>query len=158
MIDAGHNWVRSLVSGTQFHHNVLVHTGDPYGTGIGAGVWLYGKSKDVAIYNNTFDAGAPIARDFDAPILSVSTGCSLSTVRNNVFTGVRKIQWSWQTTPSWPAAAKKKTNSRAWRMRTTTASSIPRPRRQPLTTPASTSRRPPARTTKTPIRCSPRAG
>ncbi len=91
MIDAGHNWVRSLVSGTQFHHNLLVHTGDPYGTGIGAGLWLYGKSKDVAIYNNTFDAGAPTARDFDAPIISVSTGCSLSTLRNNVFTGVRKI-------------------------------------------------------------------
>lgn len=91
MVDSGHNWVRTLMSGTQFHHNVLVHTGDPYGTGIGAGVWLYGKSRDVAIYNNTFDGGAPVARDFDAPIISVSMGCGLSTLRNNVFTGVKAI-------------------------------------------------------------------
>jgi hypothetical protein len=83
--------VRTLISGTQFHHNVLVHTGDPYGTGIGAGVWLYNNCRDVAIYNNTFDAGAPVARDFDAPIISLSTGCSLSTLRNNVFTGVKAI-------------------------------------------------------------------
>ncbi len=91
MVDSGHNWVRTLRSGTQFHHNLLVHTGDPYGTGIGAGIWLYNNCKNVAIYNNTFDGGAPIARDFDAPIISLSTGCSLSTLRNNVFTGVVKI-------------------------------------------------------------------
>ena len=80
-----------LITGTRFHHNVLVHTGDPYGTGIGAGVWLYNNCRDVAIYNNTFDAGAPLARDFDAPIISLSSGCNLSTLRNNVFTGVRAI-------------------------------------------------------------------
>lgn len=91
MVDSGHNWVRTLISGAQFHHNVLVHTGDPYGTGIGAGIWLYNNCRDVAIYNNTFDAGAPVARDFDAPIISLSTGCSLSTLRNNVFTGVKAI-------------------------------------------------------------------
>jgi hypothetical protein len=91
MIDSGHNWVRSLASGTQFHHNLLVHTGDPYGTGMNAGVWLYHSGKDVAIYNNTFDGGAPAARDFNAPIIALSTGCTLSALRNNVFTGVRAI-------------------------------------------------------------------
>ncbi len=91
MIDSGHNWVRTLTSNTQFHHNVLVHTGDPYGTGIGSGLWLYNGRKDVAIYNNTFDGGAPVAKDFDAPIISLSTGCTLSTLRNNVFTGVNRI-------------------------------------------------------------------
>ncbi len=91
MVDAGHNWVRVLTSGTRFHHNLLVHTGDPYGTGIGAGLWLYNNRRDVAIYNNTFDGGAPAARDFDAPLISLSAGCTLSTLRNNVFTGVEPI-------------------------------------------------------------------
>jgi hypothetical protein len=91
MIDSGHNWVRTLTTGTQFHHNLLIHTGDPYGTGIGAGLWLYGNRKNVAIYNNTFDGGAPVAKDFDAPIIALSSGCSLSTLRNNVFTGVKAI-------------------------------------------------------------------
>ena len=89
MIDAGHNWVRTLTSNTRFHHNLLVHTGDPYGTGIGSGLWLYSNRKDVAIYNNTFDGGE--TRDFDCPIIVLSSGCSLSTLRNNVFTGVRPI-------------------------------------------------------------------
>jgi hypothetical protein len=88
MIDSGHNWVRVLTSGTQFHHNLLVHTSDPYGTGMNAGVWLYNNRRDVAIYNNTFDGGAPLARDFNAPAIALSTGCTLSTLRNNVFTGV----------------------------------------------------------------------
>lgn len=91
MIDSGHNWVRTLTSGTKFHHNLLVHTGDPYGTGIGSGLWLYNNRKNVAIYNNTFDGGAPETRDFDAPLIALSAGCSLSTLRNNVFTGVRSI-------------------------------------------------------------------
>ncbi len=58
MIDSGHNWVRTLTGGTRFHHNLLVHTGDPYGTGIHSGLWLYNNRKNVAIYNNTFDGGA----------------------------------------------------------------------------------------------------
>jgi hypothetical protein len=91
MIDSGHNWVRTLGSGTRFHHNLLVHTGDPYGTGIGAGVWNYGKNKDVQFYNNTFDGGAPVATDFNAPMISISSGCTVSVLRNNVFTGVNKI-------------------------------------------------------------------
>jgi hypothetical protein len=91
MIDSGHNWVRTLTSGTQFHHNLLVHTGDPYGTGIGSGVWLYNNRRNVAIYNNTFDGGAPLAHDFNAPTIALSTGCTLSALRNNVFTGVTAI-------------------------------------------------------------------
>jgi hypothetical protein len=91
MIDSGHNWVRTLTSGTRFHHNLLVHTGDPYGTGIGAGVWLYNNRRSVAIDNNTFEGGAPLARDFNAPLIALSAGCTLSTLRNNVFTGVQAI-------------------------------------------------------------------
>jgi hypothetical protein len=91
MVDSGHNWVRTLTSGTQFHHNLLVHTGDPYGTGMNAGLWLYNNRTDVAIYNNTFDGGAPVARDFNCPVIALSTGCTLSTLRNNVFTGVAAI-------------------------------------------------------------------
>jgi hypothetical protein len=81
--------VRTLITGTKFHHNVLVHTGDPFGSGIDAGIWLYKDAKDVAVYNNTFDAGA--APEFGAPVIALSAGCSLSTLRNNVFTGVRPI-------------------------------------------------------------------
>jgi len=92
MIDSGHNWVRVLTSGTKFHHNLLVHTGDPYGTGMNAGIWLYGNhSKAVAIYNNTFDGGAPAAKDFDAPIIALSPGCNLSSLHHNVFTGVNAM-------------------------------------------------------------------
>ena len=92
MIDSGHNWVRVLTSGTKFHHNLLVHTGDPYGTGMNAGIWLYGgHSKGIAIYNNTFDGGAPAARDFDAPIIALSPGCNLSALHHNVFTGVNAM-------------------------------------------------------------------
>jgi hypothetical protein len=91
MIDSGHNWVRTLTSGTKFHHNLLVHTGDRYGTGIGSGLWLYNNRKNVGIYNNTFDGGAPDTRDFDAPLIALSAGCSLSKLRNNVFTGVCSI-------------------------------------------------------------------
>ena len=91
MIDSGHNWVRTLTSGTRFHHNLLVHTGDAYGTGMNGGLWLYNNRQDVAIYNNTFDGGAPAARDFQTPIIALSTGCTLSSLRNNVFTGVQAI-------------------------------------------------------------------
>ncbi|HET6250966.1 MAG TPA: hypothetical protein VFE47_24975 [Tepidisphaeraceae bacterium] len=91
IVDSGHNWVRVLTSGTKFHHNLLIHTGG-YGGDVNAGLWLYAGRTNVSIYNNTFDGGAPVPRDFTNPIIEISTGCSLASLRNNVFTGVSKPQ------------------------------------------------------------------
>jgi hypothetical protein len=89
VVDSGHNWIRVLTSGTKFHHNLLIHTGG-FGGDVNAGLWLYNNRKDVSIYNNTFDGGAPLARDFTNPMIELSAGCNLASLRNNVFTGMSK--------------------------------------------------------------------
>jgi len=86
IVDSGHNWVRTLTTGTKMHHNLLVHAS--HGGGVNSGVWLYNGRKDVAIYNNTFDGGSPVVRAFESPMIEISTGCSLSSLRNNIFTGL----------------------------------------------------------------------
>jgi hypothetical protein len=86
VVNSGHNWIRSLATGAKVHHNVFVHA--VAGGGVNAGIWTYLGEKDVAVYNNTFDGGAPLVRSFAAPIIEVSPGCRLASLRNNVFTGV----------------------------------------------------------------------
>ena len=86
VVNSGHNWIRTLTTGTKVHHNLFVH--GVHGGGVNSGVWLYNDRKDVAVYNNTFDGGAPTVRAFAAPMIELSAGCSLATLRNNVFTGV----------------------------------------------------------------------
>jgi hypothetical protein len=86
VVNSGHNWIRSLATGAKVHHNLFVH--GVAGGGVNAGIWTYLGEKGVAIYNNTFDGGAPLVRSFAGPIVEVSTGCRLASLRNNVFTGV----------------------------------------------------------------------
>jgi hypothetical protein len=76
----GHEWVRTLLNNTRFHHNILHEAGaggDP-----SAGIWMYGNQTGVSIYNNTFDG-----RIF-FPAVSVSNGSSISSLRNNIFNGL----------------------------------------------------------------------
>jgi hypothetical protein len=73
----GHEWVRTLMSNTRFHHNILHEPGaggDP-----AAGLWMYGDQTGVSIYNNTFDG------KIDFPAVSISSGSSAASLRNNIF-------------------------------------------------------------------------
>ena len=84
LIECGHEWIRTAVTGTSIHHNIFVSPaipGDPAG-----GIWLYGDQTDIAIYNNTFDAGNK-PNWFPTPAVTISKGSMASSVRNNVFTG-----------------------------------------------------------------------
>lgn len=98
IMDAGENWVRSLGDGTKLHHNLFVHTG---GGPVGTGIWLYRKEKNIAIYNNTFDGGAPALDDFKKPMIDLAGSSSLSSLRHNVFVGVAggKQPLVWQHDP-----------------------------------------------------------
>jgi hypothetical protein len=76
--ECGHEWVRTLMTNTSFHHNILHH-----GTGTGgdpsAGIWIYGNQTGIEIFNNTLWA------TIDFPAISVSNGSSVSSLRNNLF-------------------------------------------------------------------------
>jgi len=87
IVGSGHEWVRILTTGTKLHHNLFLN-------GCGQwvdGIWIYTGSKDVAVYNNTFDGGAPRLKDVTtivtSPMLKADAGNNFSSVRNNVFTG-----------------------------------------------------------------------
>jgi hypothetical protein len=102
VVDSGHQWVRGLGSNTKVHHNLFIHTN--HGGGIGSGIWMYkdslGEEKNVAIYNNTFDGGAPDVKAFESPFVDVSANCSVATLRSNVFANA--------TVPdNWPAVKRK---------------------------------------------------
>jgi hypothetical protein len=89
IVDSGHEWVRGLGTNTKLHHNLFIHASN--GGGVNSGIWLYkdslGEEKNVSIYNNTFDGGAPSVQAFAAPVIDVSTGCGLASLCNNIFTG-----------------------------------------------------------------------
>ena len=84
IINCGHEWLRTALTGTKIHHNIFVEPetpGDP-----AAGIWLYTPQTDIAIYNNTFDAGGSTAW-LPASGICISKGTMVSKVTNNVFTG-----------------------------------------------------------------------
>ena len=87
VVDSGHNWVRSLDTGTTLHHNVFIHRS--HGGGVNSGIWTYKGEQDVGAWNNTFDCGSPVFRGFTAPIIEVSKGCRWTSIRNNAFLNVR---------------------------------------------------------------------
>lgn len=85
---SGHQWMRTVMTGTRIHHNLFLN-GAPSYTG---GILVYDGRKDLAVYNNTFDGGAPRQLK-QSPIatspvlLAYSKGDGFSSVRNNVFMG-----------------------------------------------------------------------
>jgi hypothetical protein len=84
IVNCGHEWLRTALTGTKIHHNIFVEPetpGDP-----NAGIWLYTPQTDIGIYNNTFDAGGN-ADWLPAPGIAVSLGTMVAKVTNNVFTG-----------------------------------------------------------------------
>jgi hypothetical protein len=89
VVEIGHEWVRTALSGTKIHHNVFVHPGKYLGpnAGVDAGIWLYNNYNGVEIYNNTFDAGGAPSKML-APVLAVSEGSRAATFKNNVIAGL----------------------------------------------------------------------
>jgi hypothetical protein len=81
----GHNWIRSPQSGARIYRNVFISP-QPAGY-VTEGIWLYGNQTDVQVYNNTFDGGGSLLDYFDSAI-TVSSGSSISQLKNNVFTGM----------------------------------------------------------------------
>jgi hypothetical protein len=86
---SGHQWVRVVPTGTRFHHNLFLNGCGQWVDGIS--IYTYAGSKDVAVYNNTFDGGAArlmkVTPIVTSPMLKADAGNSFSSVRNNVFTG-----------------------------------------------------------------------
>jgi hypothetical protein len=89
VVEIGHEWIRTALSGTKIHHNVFVHPGTYLGpnAAVDAGIWLYNNYSGVEIYNNTFDGGGAPSKML-APALAVSQGSRAATFKNNVVTGL----------------------------------------------------------------------
>lgn len=76
--ECGHEWVRTLMANTSFHHNIL-HHGSGTGGDPAAGIWLYTNQTGIKIYNNT------LWGTMDFPALSISNGSSVTSLRNDLF-------------------------------------------------------------------------
>jgi hypothetical protein len=96
VVGSGHEWMRTVMSGTKIHHNLFLN---------GCGQWtdgilIYDGRKSVAVYNNTFDGGAARLKPIPiltSPMLRAEKGNSFSTIRNNVFMG--NVPWPNGATP-----------------------------------------------------------
>ena len=79
----GHNWLRSLASGTRVHHNLFApETG---GGTLDQGIWTYLGETGISIYNNTFDGGGQ-SGGFAGPTIQISGGSRVASLRNNLIT------------------------------------------------------------------------
>lgn len=88
VVDIGHNWIRTVLDGSKIHHNLLINaTGSIVNGSTNSGIWLYGKHSGVEIYNNTCDPAGKLM-GIGSPMIEVSTGCTVASVRNNIFTNV----------------------------------------------------------------------
>jgi hypothetical protein len=86
MINSGHDFIRSTQSGSHFHHNILAHAQASTGAFDGA-MFVYSSEQNFTFDNNTVDAGGAVAM-FDSPVLVLaSSGVSVASLRNNVFSG-----------------------------------------------------------------------
>jgi Calx-beta domain-containing protein len=82
---AGHNWIRSPQSGARIYRNVFINP-QPAGY-VTEGIWLYGTTTGVQVFNNTFDGSGSAMHYFDTAV-TVSNGSNISVLKNNVFTGM----------------------------------------------------------------------
>ncbi len=87
IIDEGHNWIRTVLSGSKIHHNIFNNaTGSAVNGSTNSGMWMYNKGSDVQFYNNTCDQAGKLM-GISSPMLEISAPCNISSVRNNIFTG-----------------------------------------------------------------------
>jgi hypothetical protein len=78
----GHHWIRTVGAGTSIHHNLFV----PESPGqLGEGIWTYQGQTGIQIYNNSFDGGEDIG-DFAGPMVRMTGGAQVSSLRNNLMT------------------------------------------------------------------------
>jgi hypothetical protein len=91
VVGYGHEWIRTLHTGSRIHHNVFVPEG---GGGQSHGIWAYlpyylPSATGLQIYNNTMDGGAETG-DFAGPFVELSnTLIQATSLRNNLFTYAR---------------------------------------------------------------------
>ncbi|MBI3832364.1 MAG: hypothetical protein HY291_22765, partial [Planctomycetes bacterium] len=69
VVNSGHNWIRTLLTGSKVHHNLFIHVS--HGGGINSGVWMYKDQKDVVLFNNTMDGGDTNFQAFNAPFIEI---------------------------------------------------------------------------------------
>jgi hypothetical protein len=91
VVGYGHEWIRTLHTGSHIHHNVFVPEG---AGGQGHGIWAYlpyylPSATGITIDNNTMDGGAETG-DFAGPFVELSDPLIQATsLRNNLFTYAR---------------------------------------------------------------------
>jgi hypothetical protein len=96
VVGSGHEWMRTVMTGTRIHHNLFLNGCGQWSDGI----LIYDGRKDVAVYNNTFDGGAARLKPVPivtSPVLRAEKGNSFSGVRNNIFMG--NVPWPSGATP-----------------------------------------------------------
>lgn len=81
--DPGHNWIRTLASNANIHHNLFTHVTGP--ENIDAGIEVYLPCSGIVIANNTVDGGASV-NGWLNPVLWASAGCQVASARNNALT------------------------------------------------------------------------
>ena len=86
LINSGHDFIRSSRSQASYHHNIFAHEQAPNSEYDGV-MLLYSGEQGVVFDHNTIDAGGAVGA-YNAPAIVLgSSGVSLASLRDNVFTG-----------------------------------------------------------------------
>jgi hypothetical protein len=82
VVKSGHDWFRTLMPGTQIHHNVIVHPDGPDGA-FNGGLLLYQNEANIDVYHNTFDGGGDVGQ-YNGPVMEMDNGAAVNSFRDNI--------------------------------------------------------------------------